>query len=60
VQRALAQRALVHEDQRVFVSFSAGVAMRRAGETQDVLVKRADRAMYEAKKAGKNRVISAD
>ncbi|MBN6103698.1 diguanylate cyclase [Xanthomonas sp. CFBP 8703] len=60
VQRALAQRAVVHEDQRVFVSFSAGVAMRRTGETQDVLVKRADRALYEAKKAGKNRVVSAD
>ncbi|CBA17222.1 diguanylate cyclase [Xanthomonas albilineans] len=60
VLRALSQRALTHEDQRVFVSFSAGVAMRAAGENQDALVRRADRAMYEAKKAGKNCVVSAD
>ncbi|MBN6152863.1 diguanylate cyclase [Xanthomonas sp. AmX2] len=60
VQRALAQRAFVHEDQRVFVTFSAGVAVRMAGETQDSLIKRADRALYEAKKGGKNRVVSAD
>ncbi|UYK77359.1 diguanylate cyclase [Xanthomonas sacchari] len=60
VQRALAQRAVVHEDQRVFVSFSAGVALRQPGEAQDALIRRADRALYEAKKAGKNRVVSAD
>lgn len=60
VQRALAQRAVVHEDQRVFVSFSAGVALRQPGEAQDALIRRADLALYEAKKAGKNRVISAE
>ncbi len=59
LQRALAQRWFVHEDMRVFVSFSAGVAMRRAGEPQDDLVRRADRAMYEAKTSGKNRINHA-
>ncbi|MEE7567642.1 GGDEF domain-containing protein, partial [Xanthomonas sp. Kuri4-3] len=60
LQRALAQRSFLHEDMRVFVSFSGGVAMRRAGESQDELVRRADRAMYEAKAAGKNRVVTAE
>ena len=60
LQRALAQRSLLHEDVRVFVSFSGGVAMRRTDEAQDEVIRRADRAMYDSKAAGKNRVISAD
>lgn len=60
LQRALLQRSLVHDDVRVMLTFSAGVAMSRPHETQDELLKRADHAMYEAKRAGKNRVVSAD
>lgn len=60
LQRALAQRSFLHDDVRVFISFSAGVALRHADEAQDELIRRADRAMYEAKAAGKNRVINAD
>jgi len=60
LQRSLAQHSFVHDDMRVFVTFSAGVALQEAGETQEALLRRADRAMYEAKKAGKNRVITSD
>jgi diguanylate cyclase (GGDEF)-like protein len=60
LQRALLQRSLVHDDVRVMIAFSAGVAICRPHETQDELLKRADRAMYEAKRAGKNRVVTAD
>lgn len=60
LQRGLAQHSFVHEDMRVFVDFSAGVAMLQAGETQDALLRRADRAMYKAKKAGKGRVIASE
>jgi diguanylate cyclase len=41
------------------VTFSAGVAQRATEESQEEVIARADKAMYEAKKAGKNRVVVA-
>jgi diguanylate cyclase (GGDEF)-like protein len=38
------------------VSFSAGVVEVAEGETQDAAIDRADRALYQAKQAGRNRV----
>ncbi|MBD3894509.1 diguanylate cyclase [Halomonas sp. ML-15] len=40
------------------VTFSAGVASYRPGDDRNALMERADRAMYAAKQAGRNRVIS--
>ncbi len=44
----------------VRVTISAGLAVRRAGETFDQLYSAADRALYAAKATGRNRVLSAD
>ena len=44
---------------RVRVTFSAGMAQARPGETLEQLVDRADQALYEAKQAGRNRCCLA-
>jgi diguanylate cyclase len=59
VQRELTKRFFMHNNERVLITFSAGVAQRNNGESQDDLVERADRALYRAKEAGKNRVFAA-
>nr|WP_315482377.1 diguanylate cyclase [uncultured Undibacterium sp.] len=59
VQRELTTHFFTANDQRLFITFSAGVALRAPHEAQESVVKRADKAMYEAKKTGKNRVIVA-
>jgi len=41
------------------VTVSVGVALRGPGEDFDALFKRADAALYEAKRAGRNRVVVA-
>jgi diguanylate cyclase len=41
-------------------TFSAGVALWHGTETSDQLVARADKALYQAKQAGRNQVLAAD
>jgi diguanylate cyclase (GGDEF)-like protein len=41
-------------------TFSAGVALWHGDETSDQLVARADKALYQAKQAGRNQVLPAD
>ncbi|PPJ43402.1 MULTISPECIES: GGDEF domain-containing protein [unclassified Pseudoxanthomonas] len=56
----LAHKPLIHDGRGVMVTFSAGVARWRPGESQDELLARADRAMYQAKQAGKDRIVAAE
>lgn len=60
LQRELTKHFFMLENERVLITFSAGVALRGPNEDQESLVKRADQAMYKAKKTGKNRVVVAD
>ncbi|TFV92222.1 diguanylate cyclase [Oxalobacteraceae bacterium OM1] len=60
LQRELTKRIFMYEQQKLLVTFSAGVALRQPGEDQAALIKRADAALYRAKREGKNRVIAAD
>jgi len=59
LQRRFACKPIVWGSQQLLVTFSAGVAARNAGENDAALVARADKALYEAKRAGKDRVIVA-
>jgi diguanylate cyclase len=56
VQRTLTRKFFLHNNERVLITFSAGVAVRVPGEARDALIARADAAMYQAKQSGKNRV----
>ena len=40
------------------VTVSIGIACYTAGESQESWIERTDRAMYRAKEAGRNRIIS--
>jgi len=60
LQRELTKKFFLHNNERLLITFSAGVALREENEDFTDLVGRADKAMYAAKKAGKNRVLAAD
>ena len=59
LQRQLSAQVFMHENQQVFITFSAGVTLFRSGEAIEATLDRADEALYEAKRTGKNRTCAA-
>ena len=59
LQRSLTASLFMHDNQEVFVTFSGGVTAWRPGETLEAALERADEALYEAKRNGKNRTCLA-
>lgn len=59
LQRELTKRLFLHNNNKVLITFSAGVTEFRAEDDQASVIKRADEAMYQAKQSGKNRVVTA-
>ncbi|MCA3239333.1 MAG: diguanylate cyclase [Curvibacter sp.] len=59
LQRELSKRFFLAGAEKVLITFSGGVAQLAAGESGSDAIRRADQAMYLAKRAGKNRVIGA-
>jgi len=60
VREELDARNFVHEQCRLQLTFSAGVTVRRPRESQTAVIARADRGLYQAKRAGKHRVIALE
>ncbi len=60
VQRELTKNFFLHRNERVLITFSAGVAERKGQETPQSLIPRADAALYQAKNSGRNQVIGAE
>jgi len=60
LQRALTKKFFLHNNEKVLITFSAGVALRMPEETADAVIARADKALYQAKAAGRNRVFTAE
>lgn len=56
-QQGLAARPLLNK--KVVLTFSAGLVLQQASESLDTAIQRADAATYAAKRAGKNRVMTA-
>ena len=56
LQRALTSALFLLNDQKVLITFSAGVTPWIPEETLEAVAARADKAMYRAKLSGKNRV----
>ena len=59
LQRELTKRFFLAGAEKVLITFSAGVAQVGVDEEGAAAIKRADQAMYMAKRAGKNRVLGA-
>ena len=59
LQRKLTASLFMHDNKEVFVTFSAGVTALREGEPLETALERADEALYEAKRTGKNRTCVA-
>ena len=60
LQQDLNNNPLVYMHRKLPITFSAGITVRKPGESRDELIMRADRALYQAKIAGKNRAVMAD
>lgn len=60
LQRDLTRRIFLHNNQKLLITFSAGITEYLTGEAQTAAIKRADEAMYAAKRSGKNKVVRAE
>ncbi|MGL6072285.1 GGDEF domain-containing protein, partial [Craterilacuibacter sp.] len=60
LQRELTRNFFLTNNERLVMTFSAGVALWHLGEKDVDVIERADRAMYQAKLNGKNRTQSAE
>jgi len=58
LQRALTKEYFLGNNQKLLITFSAGVALFQGGDDVNSILLRADQAMYLAKKSGKNRVMT--
>ena len=60
LQILLEKTPLVHDEKIIVMTFSTGVSQLRSDDTEQTLVKRADAALYEAKRAGRKRVVVSE
>jgi len=60
IRIALEKTPIMHAEQAIRVTASIGVALHRPGESIEAWLSRADGALYEAKRSGRNRCVLAE
>ena len=60
LQRELTKRFFLHDNEKILITFSAGLTEYRRDDSQASVTKRADEAMYAAKQAGKMHTVGRD
>lgn len=60
LQRELTREFFMADQQKLIITFSAGLTLMRREESMQTALARADGAMYQAKQAGRNRVVIAE
>jgi len=60
LQRELTKRFFLHDNNRLLITFSAGVAGYTPGDSQSETVKRVEAALQRAKRSGRNQVAAAN
>ena len=58
LREAIEQQKYTFEDTAVSVTASFGVTQHSVQDTADKMIDRADKALYQAKLAGRNRVVA--
>lgn len=59
-RQAIAEKPIAAGGKQISITISIGVAERRGDEERDSLIERADTALYQAKQAGRNKVVVAE
>lgn len=57
IKTIVTENSFVYKEQKIRVTFSAGVSLRSSYDTYDNALQKADMLLYEAKEAGRNKII---
>ncbi len=60
LRRAVSSVSFVVKEERFSVTISIGVATSKPGDIPDSIIERSDKALYTAKRMGRNRVVSEE